>query len=138
MGFKDIKLKNKMAVFAVVVILFNGISKIVLNIITTTHNQNTVIVELAGKNRMLSQKIIALTAISQSSNSNTAKQAHIQLKKAVSQLQKNILLLKNGGYYRSQKLEKATQVATKKIKEIEQIVKTEKKLIATITNSKAS
>ena len=138
MGFKDIKIKNKMAVFAVVVILFNGISKIGLNIITTSHNQNTVIVELAGKNRMLSQKIIALTAISQSSNSNTAKQAHIQLKKAVSQLQKNILLLKNGGYYRSQKLEKATQVASKKIKEIEQIVKTEKKLIATITNSKTS
>jgi hypothetical protein len=138
MGFKDIKISNKMAVFAIVVILFNGISKLTLNLITSTHNQITFVVELAGKNRMLSQKIVALTAISQSPNKNTSTEAQVQLKKAVHQLQKNILLLKNGGYYRAHILEKATPTALAKLKEIESLLSAETKLISIIRYTKAS
>ena len=135
MGFKDIRIKNKMLVFALTVILFNGLSKIVLNLITSTHNQNTFIVELAGKNRMLSQKIVALTSISNSKNNQIATEAQKQLKQAIIRLEKNIQLLKNGGYYRKQHLEKANKVTIHKINEIASLVSVEKELINTIISS---
>ena len=97
MKFRDLSMRKKIGALVLILLIFDVISYYMVIYNSNSSKLDTVRVDLAGKNRMLSQRLIALAEITQSDDHEKASKAKLELTKTVQVFNNNIHLLKDGG-----------------------------------------
>jgi hypothetical protein len=100
MRFSDISIRTKMIVFVVLVLFFNTITLIVMNIMDDTHQYDTVFMKLSEQNKSYAQQVLSLSDLSVSNDFETRQKTTKKLFRYLNKFENNLLILSKGGYFK--------------------------------------
>lgn len=96
--FKNLSLRKKILLIVTILLMFDIFSFGLMIYNNKASKKDSLMVDCAGRNRMLSQRMAALASVSLSDDLKNATKAKKELKKAVKFFKKNVSVLKNGGH----------------------------------------
>ncbi len=131
-------IKKKIIGIVCLLFVFDLISYALIYKNTKTSQKDAFTVDVAGRNRMLSQKMAALAGTSLSEDPKISSEAKNELKKTITLFEKSIATLKNGGIPPKTKLkieiEPADEGTKADIDNLQDFFNGHKKLLLTVVN----
>jgi PAS domain S-box-containing protein len=133
---KSLTIKKKIIGIVTLLLVFDLISYFLIYKNTKTSQKDAFTVDVAGRNRMLSQKMAALSGTSLSDDPEISSKAKSELKKTIGLFEKSVFTLKNGGVPPKTKLkfqlDPANEQTKTDIEALEDFFIGHKKLLLTI------